>query len=83
MYHKDWLNNDRWCWRFRFPQSYRIYSNYSETTGNLWFYSEDETTNFNANIANTDSCKSFKYKANLLRNTDAVEHNCCAIKIFK
>ena len=27
-------------------------SNYSETTGNLWFYSKDETTNFNADIAN-------------------------------
>ena len=23
-------------------------SNYSETTGSLWFYSKDETTNFNA-----------------------------------
>ena len=30
-------------------------SNYSETTGSLWFYSKDEATNFNANIANTDN----------------------------
>ena len=30
-------------------------SNYSETTGSLWFYSKDEATNFNANIANTNN----------------------------
>ena len=29
-------------------------SNYSETTGSLWFYFKDEAINFNANIANTD-----------------------------
>ena len=29
-------------------------SNYSETTGSLWFYFKDEVINFNANIANTD-----------------------------
>ena len=34
--------------------------NYSDTTGSLWFYSEDEVTDFN-NIANTDAFKSFKY----------------------
>ena len=27
-------------------------SNYSETTGSLWFYSKDEATNFNNYIAN-------------------------------
>ena len=37
-------------------------SNYSETTGHLWFY---EATNFNADIAN-NNCKSFEYKAKLL-----------------
>ena len=26
-------------------------SNYSNTTGSLWFYSRDEATNFNADIA--------------------------------
>ena len=46
-------------------------SNYSETTGRLWFYSKDEATAFNADIANTDYFKSFKYKAKLLRNTVA------------
>ena len=29
-------------------------SNYSETTGGLWFYSKDGTTNFDAAITNTD-----------------------------
>ena len=46
-------------------------SNYSETSGSLSFYSKDEATNFNNNIANTDSFKSFKYKAKLLGNTVA------------
>ena len=34
-------------------------SNYSETTGSLWFYSKDEATNFNADIAN-NNFKSFE-----------------------
>ena len=46
-------------------------SNYSEATGSLWFYSKDEATDFNDNIANTDNFKSFKYKAKLLGNTEA------------
>ena len=46
-------------------------SNYSETTGILWFYSKDEATDFNNNIVNTDDFKSFKYKAKLLGNTEA------------
>ena len=35
-------------------------SNYSETTGSLWFYSKGEANNFN-NITNTNNVKSFKY----------------------
>ena len=35
-------------------------SNYSETTGSLWFYFKDEATNFNADITNTNNFKSFK-----------------------
>ena len=69
-------------------------SNYSETTGSLWFYSKDEATNFDADIVNTDDFKSFKYKAKLLGHTAAQAdnaangilkkcNNCCAIKIFK
>ena len=46
-------------------------SNYSETTGNLSFYSKDEATNFNADIANDDNFKSFKYKNKLLGNAFA------------
>ena len=46
-------------------------SNYSETIGSLWFYSKDEATDFNNNIANTDDFKSFKCKAKLLGNTEA------------
>ena len=46
------------------------YSNYSETTESLWFYSKDKATKFKADIAN-DSFKSFEYKAKLLGNTEA------------
>ena len=46
-------------------------SSYSETTGSLWFYSKDEETNFNADIANTNNFKYFMYKAKLLENTEA------------
>ena len=48
-------------------------SNYSEITESLWFYSKNEVTDFNnniANIANTDDIKSFKYKANTEGNTE-------------
>ena len=44
-------------------------SNYSETTGCLWFYLKDEATNFNADIANDNNFRSFKYKTKLLENT--------------
>ena len=50
-------------------------SNYSETTGSLLFYSKDEATDFNNNIASTDNFKSFKYKAKLLWNTEAQADN--------
>ena len=45
--------------------------NYSDTTVSLWFYSIDEATNFDADIANTNSFESFAHKANLLENTVA------------
>ena len=50
-------------------------SNCSKTTGFLWFYSKDEATSFNADIANTNNFKFFKYKAKLLGNTVADEDN--------
>ena len=34
-------------------------SNYSGITGSLWFYSKNEGTDFNADIANTDNFESF------------------------
>ena len=46
-------------------------SNYSETTGSLWFYSKDESTDFNADITNDNNFKCFMYKAKLLGNTIA------------
>ena len=46
-------------------------SNYSEITGSLWFYSKDEATDFNADIANTNHSKSFRYKTKLLENNEA------------
>ena len=49
--------------------------NYSETTGSLWLYSKYEAANFNADIANTNNFKSFRYKAKLLGNTAAQSAN--------
>ena len=46
-------------------------SNYSKTTGSLWFYSKDEVNNFNNNIVNTNNFKSFKYKTKLFEDTVA------------
>ena len=46
-------------------------SNQSETTRSLWFYSKDEATDFNADIADTDNFKSFMYKAKFLANSEA------------
>ena len=37
-------------------------SSYHETRGTLWFYSKDETTNFNADIDGNNDFKSFKRK---------------------
>ena len=73
MYHKNWWNNNRWCWKVRFihtnAQFNRISSsNYSETLGSLWFYSKDDAADFNNNIENTNDFKSFMYKAKLLGN---------------
>ena len=55
---------------------------YSVTAGSLCFYSKDEATDFNADIANDNNFKSFKYKAKLLGNTVAQADN-AANEIFK
>ena len=46
-------------------------SNYFATTESLWFYCKDEVANLNANIANTDDFRCFKYNAKLLETTVA------------
>ena len=43
-------------------------SKYSETTRSLWFHSNYETANFDADIGSNDNFKSFKYETKLLRN---------------
>ena len=52
-------------------------SNYSETTGSLWFYSKDEATNLNADIANNNNFKYLRlnFKDTLLGNTKADGNN--------
>ena len=50
-------------------------TDYYETTRSLWFYSKDETTNFDVDVANNDNFKPFKYKAKLLEITVADKAN--------
>ena len=44
-------------------------SDYSDTTGSLWFYLKDEATNFDNNIVNTNNFQPFVYKTKLMGNT--------------
>ena len=46
-------------------------SNYFDTTGSLWFYSNNEASNFDVNIEYDNAFKSWKCKAKLLGNTEA------------
>ena len=63
--------------------------NCSETRNNFWFYSKDEATNFNNDIADTNDFKSFRYKTKSFKNTKNNEktrlerNNSCAIKMLK
>ena len=65
-------------------------SNYTEITTGFWFYSKDEATNFDSEIAN-NNLESFEYKTKSLGNIEADGNNvikkkcnnCRAIKIFK
>ena len=43
--------------------------NYSDTSGCLWGFKRDDITN-NANVTNDNNAPSFKYKANLITNTE-------------
>ena len=48
-----------------------VYSdNYSDTSGRLWGFKRDEVVN-NANVTNDNNTPSFKYKANLVTDTEA------------
>ena len=49
--------------------------NYSGTTGSLWLYSKDKTTDFDVDIANNDVFRFFKWKAKLLGSKVADEIN--------
>ena len=46
-------------------------SNYSDTTGSLWFYSKGEANSFNANIVHNAAFKSSVYKTKLVGETEA------------
>ena len=43
--------------------------NYSDTSGSLWDFKRDEIVN-NADVTNDNNAPSFKYKANLIGNTE-------------
>ena len=43
--------------------------NYSDTSGSLWDFKRDEIDN-NANVTNDNNAPSFKYKANIIGNTE-------------
>ena len=43
--------------------------NYSDTSGSLWHFKRDEINN-NADVTNDNNAPSFKYKANLIGNTE-------------
>ena len=44
--------------------------NYSDSSGRLWRFKRHEIAN-NANVTNDDNGSSFKYKENLIANTEA------------
>ena len=43
--------------------------NYSDTSGSLWNFKRDEIIN-NADVTNDNNAPSFKYKSNLIGNTE-------------
>ena len=44
--------------------------NYSDTSGSSWNFKRDEIIN-NADVTNDNNASTFKYKANIIGNTDA------------
>ena len=63
MFCKNWWSNNIRCWKFRYSKANE---QFDKKARSLWFYSKDAATKFNADIANTNSFKSYKYKAKLL-----------------
>ena len=60
--------------------------NYSDISGNLWNFKRDEIIN-NADVTNDNNAPSFKYKANIIGNTEKKwdknwSKNSCTIKII-
>ena len=45
--------------------------NYYDTSGSLWQFKKDEIFN-NANVTNDNNAPLFKYKANLISNTENI-----------
>ena len=45
--------------------------NYYDTSGSLWQFKKDEIFN-NANVTNDNNVPLFKYKANLISNTENI-----------
>ena len=58
-------------------------SNYSETTGNLWFYCKNETNSFDAVIGNKNNFKTFENKTKILEDPAADEKNAIIVVPFK
>ena len=60
--------------------------NYSDTSGSLWQFKRDEIIG-NADVTNDNNASSFKYKANLIGNTEnngrKNSKNSCTIEKFK
>ena len=50
-------------------------SNYSETTGSLWFYCKNEANNFDAAIGNKSNFKAFENKTKILEDPAADDKN--------
>ena len=58
-------------------------SNYSETTGNLWFYCKNETNSFDAVIGNKNNFKTFENKTKILEDPAVDDKNAIIVVPFK
>ena len=67
------MENNRWYWRFRFSHAYVQFIRIQFKL--FWFYSKNEITAFDADIAIANILKFLKFKAKLLGNTKAETAN--------